>query len=51
MSKSFYFLFIFYIISLIDGEAQNLVSNGDFESGAIGWSNMAGGGGAARYGY
>jgi hypothetical protein len=29
--------------------AQNLISNGDFESGAIGWSSMAGGTGAAVF--
>lgn len=29
--------------------AQNLLSNGSFESGFTGWNNLAGGGGAATY--
>ncbi len=37
----------FFTLSYLN--AQNLISNGDFESGAAGWSNMAGGGGAATF--
>ncbi|MBX9853655.1 MAG: carbohydrate binding domain-containing protein [Cytophagaceae bacterium] len=38
-------IFLFFA----DLSAQNLISNGDFESGAMGWSNMAGNGGAATF--
>lgn len=46
--KKFIFLFLGCSLFNFSG-AQNLLSNGDFETGATGWSNMAGGTGVATF--